>query len=181
MKIMKKFILLLLALFCAGFMIAECRADEEAGSEAEKTEKSEKTEKADKKEKKKKSSSKSQRQKARKQKKNKGVKLNRNGAVIQQEIKEIHELQDKLLRNKDNAEQAKKLVETIQKHLKKNAALLKQLGKIQGIDMMTDIEKLIKEGKKLAPEGEEVTDSTALELLQKKQLELIDKFRKGEK
>ena len=47
--------------------------------------------------------------------------------------------------------------------------------------MMTDIEKLVKEGKKLAPEGEEVTDSTALELLQKKQLELIDKFRKGEK
>ena len=159
---MKKILLSLLALLFAGVMCVECQA---AAAGAEK----------------KKSTSKSQRQKSRKQKKAKGVKHNSTAARIRREIKEIHDFQTKLLRCKDDAEEAKKLVALIQRNMKRNAALLKQLGKIQGIDIMSDIEKLIAEGKKLAPEDEEVSESTALELLQKKQLELIEKFRKGEK
>ncbi|MBE6385269.1 MAG: hypothetical protein E7048_06365 [Lentisphaerae bacterium] len=159
---MKKIVLLLLAVLFAGVAACECQAAESAAE-------------------KKKSTRKSQRQKNRRAKKSKDVKHNKVAATIRQEIKEIHELQEKLLRNREDAEQAKKLVSMIQRNMKKNAALLKQLGKIQGLDMMSDLEKLVKEGKKLAPEGEEVTDATALELLQKKQLELIEKFRKGEK
>ena len=160
---MKKFVLLLLAVLFAGVMAVECQAADAKGTEKKKTTK------------------KSQRQKNRRAKKSKDVKHNKVAATIRQEIKEIHELQEKLLRSKDDAEQSKKLVSMIRRNMKKNAALLKQLGKIQGLDMMSDLEKLVKEGKKLAPEDEEITDSTALELLQKKQLELIEKFRKGEK
>ena len=160
---MKKIFLSLLVLLFAGVMSVECQAAAADGAE------------------KKKSSSKSQRQKSRKQKKAKGVKHNAAAARIRQEIKEIHDLQAKLLRCKDDAEEVKKVTALIQRNMKRNAALLKQLGKIQGIDIMSDIEKLIAEGKKLAPEDEEVSESTALELLQKKQLELIEKFRKGEK
>ena len=162
---MKKIVLLLLALLFAGVMAVECQAADAdvKGNEKKKTTK------------------KSQRQKNRRSKKSKEVKHNSIAAKIRQEIKEIHELQEKLLRSKDDAEQSKKLVSMIRRNMKRNAAILKQLGKIQGLDMMSDIEKLVKEGKKLAPEDEEITDSTALELLQKKQLELIEKFRKGEK
>lgn len=160
---MKKIVLLLLALLFAGVMAVECQAADVKGNEKKKTTK------------------KSQRQKNRRSKKSKEVKHNSIAAKIRQEIKEIHELQEKLLRSKDDAEQSKKLVSMIRRNMKRNAAILKQLGKIQGLDMMSDIEKLVKEGRKLAPEDEEITDSTALELLQKKQLELIEKFRKGEK
>lgn len=159
----KKIIALLLTLFIAGTACIDCYA-----AEAEK-----KTAK--------KSSKKSARQKARRAKKAKGAKHNQVAATIRQNFKDIHEFQMKLLRNREDEAQVKEWTSRIQRDLKKMAPLLKQLGKYEGDTIMTDLDKMIAAGKKLAPEGEEVSDETAIELLQKKQLEQIEAFRTKKK
>lgn len=173
---MKRTFLTLLALLLTGVMAVPCVADEGENTPAAKeTKKNVKETKST--EKKKGSRKKSQRQKERKQRKQKNSKFNTLMTTLRQEFKELHDLQERLLRNRDNQEQVKELTAMIERNMKKIAPMLKQVGKIQGMDMMANLEKLIAEGKKLAPEGEKVTDSTALELLQKKQFELLEKFK----
>ena len=173
---MKKTFTFLLALLFAGVMALPCVADESENSAPEKETKTEAKESKPA-EKKKGSRKKSQRQKERKLKKKKNSKFNTLMTTLRQEFKELHDMQEKLLRNRDDQTQVKELTAMIERNMKKIAPMLKQVGKIQGMDMMSNLEKLIAEGKKLAPEGETVTDSTALELLQKKQFELLEKFK----
>ena len=177
---MKKTVLTLLALLFACGMAVTCVADEGENTPAEKETKTSAKETRGA-EKKKGSKKKSQRQKERKQRKQKNSKFNNMMTTLRQEFKELHDLQEKLLRNRGNEAQVKELTAMIERNMKKIAPLLKQVGKIQGMDMMTNLDKLIAEGKKLAPEGETVTDSTALELLQKKQFELLEKFKADKK
>lgn len=181
---MKKTLLILLALLFGCVMALPCAADEGENTPAEKETKTAGKESKPA-EKKKDSRKKAQRQKERKLKKLKNSKFNTLMTTLRQEFKELHDLQERLLRNRDNQGQVKELTAMIERNMKKIAPMLKQVGKIQGMDMMANLEKLIAEGKKLAPEGETVTDSTALELLQKKQFELLEKFKaeklKGEK
>lgn len=158
----KRMIAVLLTLFIAGTAGIDCYAAEEKKPA-------------------KKSTKKAARQKARRAKKAKGAKHNQVAATIRQGFKDIHDFQLKLLRNRDDEAQVKEWTSRIQRDLKKMAPLLKQLGAFEGDKIMADLDKLIAAGKKLAPEGEEVTDETALELLHKKQLEQIEAFRTKKK
>ena len=170
----KKFIAVLLTLCVACAVSFDCRADE-AEAEQEKAPHTAEKKTASK------SSKKAARQKARRAKKAKGVKHNQTAVNIKQGFKNLHDFQMKLLRNRDDEAQVKEWTAKIQRDLKKMAPLLKQLGPFEGDKIMTDLDKLIEAGKKLAPEGEEVTDGTALELLHKKQLEQIEAFRTKKK
>ena len=158
----KRMIAVLLTLFIAGTAGIDCYAAEEKKPA-------------------KKSTKKAARQKARRAKKAQGTKHNQVAATIRQGFKDIHDFQLKLLRNRDDEAQVKEWTSRIQRDLKKMAPLLKQLGAFEGDKIMADLDKLIAAGKKLAPEGEEVTDETALELLHKKQLEQIEAFRTKKK
>ena len=157
----KKMIAVFLTLFIAGAATFDCCAAAEKKTAS--------------------SSKKSARQKARRVKKAQGVKHNQTAVNIRQGFKNLHDFQMKLLRNREDETQVKEWTSRIQRDLKKMAPLLKQLGAFEGDKIMTDLDKLIEAGKKLAPEGEEVTDETALELLHKKQLEQIEAFRTKKK
>ena len=156
----KKMIAVFLTLFVAGAVTLDCCAAAETKTASTK---------------------KSVRQKARRAKKAKGAKHNQVAATIRQGFKDLQDFQMKLLRNREDEAQVKEWTAKIQRDLKKMAPLLKKLGAFEGDKIMTDLDKLIAAGKKLAPEGEEVTDETALELLHKKQLEQIEAFRKKKK
>lgn len=125
----------------------------------------------------KKSSSKSARQKARRAKKDQKNKQQRIAFQVRRELRKIHGLQADLMRDKNNAERAKEYITQINSSLKKVTPHLKTVGNLPGIKNMTDLDKLVAEGKKLAAEPDKVTPETALELLQEKQLEVVEQFR----
>lgn len=126
----------------------------------------------------KKSTSKAARQKSRRTKKEQKNKQQRIAFMLRREIKKIHELQTEILRNKDNAQKVKEWNAEITNSMKKVTPHLKSLGNFPGAKFMTNIDNLVKEGRKLASEPDKVSADTALELLQEEQLELVEKFRK---
>lgn len=127
---------------------------------------------------KKKSSSKADRQKSRRARKAQKNKQQRIAFAVRRELKKIHEFQNDMLKNKNNAEEVKSLAASITSGMKKVTPHLKAIGNMPGAKFMADIDKLVKEGRKLASEPDSVSESTALELLQEHQLELVEKFRK---
>lgn len=125
----------------------------------------------------KKSSSKAARQKGRRTRKNQKNKLQREAVAAQRLMKEIHQYQDELVRYKGDAAMTKKYVDQINSAMKKLTPLLKPVGNVPGVKFMTDIDKLIAEGKKLVVDPSKVVPEQALDVLKKHQLELLEKYR----
>ena len=160
----KRFFMLLLALSLFG-AFAYYGADE--GAKKEQSTKSAKNTKNTKSSKKAKRQQKAQRKKQ------------RNAAMIlRSEFKKIHEWQKELMRNVGNEDRTKKLNASINSSMKKIAPQLKIVGAIRGSGFMTDISKLVKEGKSLASEPEKYPDNSMLELLQEHQIQQIEEFIK---
>lgn len=151
---MRKWILLLLALLFTGVMTVECAAAESSD--------------------KKKSSRKAKRDKK------KGVSRSRLISTLRREFRQIHDIQRRALKNKDNADKVAEYSKEIKARFKKLGPFVKQMGKIEGAELLGDINKFVQAGKKLAPAGKEVTDAEALVLLQQKQIEQIENYRKPE-
>lgn len=125
-----------------------------------------------------KSSSKAARQKARRTRKSQKNKLQRQAVAAQRLMKEIHQHQDELVRYKGDAAMTKKYVDLINREMKKLTPLLKPVGNVPGVKFMTDIDKLNAEGKKLVVDSSKLAPGQALSLLQKHQMELLEKYRK---
>ena len=156
---MKKFVLL----FCALFLLWGIDAPAASDSKS------------------KKSTSKSVRQKNRRSQKAKEQKLQREALKLRRSFQDIHKLQEKLLEEKADAGAVKKYTAKINEILKKLAPQMKTLGKVPGIKNMSNIDALIKEGKKLLEDTNGVSDLTVLEKLQTAQLEALDKLRNNQK
>ena len=152
---MKRFILILCALFLL------CGMDVTAASDSK--------------------NKKSTRQKERRSRKAKEQKAQRELLKLRRSFQDIHKLQEKLLDARHDAAAAKEYAAKIEAVLKKLAPQLKTLGALPGIKVMSNIEELLKEGKKLQKDPEGISEQTMLETLQSKQLEMIDKLRNEKK
>ena len=119
--------------------------------------------------------------KGKKRKRSKESQRNKNATTVRRELRSIHFVQEKLLRNKGDAQLVKVYTEDLREKMKKITPLLKEIKNIPGIKNMTDINALLKEGKKLVDDPNDTSDSTILETLQTRQIEVVEAYRKGGK
>ena len=160
----KRFFMLLLALSLLGAFV--CHGADETAKKAQSTKAAPNTKNT-------KISKKNKRQQKAQRKKQRQAAF-----AVRAEFKKIHEWQKELMRNVGNEERTKKLNASISSSMKKIAPQLKIVGAIRGSGFMTDISKLVKEGKSLASEPEKYPDNSMLELLQEHQIQQLGEFIK---